>query len=197
MCMFPLLLHLASKACIHSLYLSVTMHTALFLAALAGVAYSAPKPQLIDLDAIALDFAPPELVKAPVNVESDIPEPSSPDAIIPLQNVSASKRDFVVKRHAYAAPQPQSIDLDAIALDFAPPELVKAPVNVESDIPEPSTPDAITPLQSVSAEKRDLVAKRDGDCSPYPAGSGPVPSPDTPSAFQSDTDFAVRLCRRL
>ena len=123
------------KACTHSFYLSGTMHTAIVLAALASVAYSAPKPQVINLD--------------------------------------------------------------AIALDFAPPELVKAPVNVEMDIPEPSTPDAITPLQNVTATKRDLVVKRDGDCKPYPAGSGPVPSPDTPSAFQSDPDFAVCLCRRI
>ena len=132
--MFPFLLHPALKACTHPFHLSVTMHTALVLAALATVAYSAPKPQLINLD--------------------------------------------------------------AIALDYAPPELVKAPINVESDIPKPSTPDAITPLQSVS-EKRDLVAKRDGDCSPYPTGSGPVPSPDTPSAFQSDADFAVCRYRRI
>ena len=95
---------------------------------------------------------------------------------------------------AYAAPRPQLINLDDIALDFAPPDLVKAPINVESDIPASSTTDAITPLQSVSAKKRGLVEKRDGDCSPYPAGSGPVPSPDTPSAFQSDGDFAVCLC---
>ena len=133
--MFPLLLHPAFKACTHPFYLSVTMRTAILLAALASVAYSAPKPQLMNLD--------------------------------------------------------------AIALDFDPPELVRAPVNVESDIPEPSTPDEITPLQSVSAQKQDLVAKRDGDCSPYPTGSGPVPSPDTPSAFQSDADFAVCLCYRI
>ena len=88
----------------------------------------------------------------------------------------------------------QSINLDAIALDFAPPELVKAPLNVESDIPPTSTPDAITPLQSVSVKKRNVVKKRDGDCTPYPAGSGPVPSPDTPSAFLSDQDFAVCPC---
>ena len=90
----------------------------------------------------------------------------------------------------------QLINLDTKALDFPPPELVKAPVNVESDTPATSTPDAISPLQSVSAKKRGLVEKRDGDCSPYPAGSGPVPSPDTPSAFQSDADFAVCLCHR-
>ena len=84
----------------------------------------------------------------------------------------------------------QLINLDAIALDFDPPELVKAPINVESDTPAVSTSDAITPLSSTS-EKRDLVDKRDGDCSPYQAGSGPVPTPDTPDAFLSDPDFAV------
>lgn len=85
----------------------------------------------------------------------------------------------------------QLIKLDAIALDFDPPELVKAPLNVESDIPVAPPADVIIPLQSVSAEKRELVEKRDGDCSPYPAGSGPVPNPDTPTAFLSDPDFAV------
>ena len=94
---------------------------------------------------------------------------------------------------AYSAPQ--LINLDEIALDFAAPVLVKAPVNVEVNIPATSTAAAIIPLQSTSAKKRDLqVEKRDGDCSPYPAGYGPVPTPDTPAAFQSDPDFAVGLC---
>lgn len=93
---------------------------------------------------------------------------------------------------AYSAPQ--LINLDEIALDFAPPDLVKAPVNVVSNIPASSTAAAIIPLQSAPAKKRALeVEKRDGDCSPYPAGSGPVPTPDTPAAFQSDPDFAVCL----
>ena len=127
--MFALLPNSKVKVLTSSLHLSTTMHTAVFLAALASVAHAAPRPQLINLDEIALDFSPPDLVKAPINVESDIPAPSATDAI--------------------------------------------------------------TPLQSVSAKKRELVEKRDGDCSPYPAGSGPVPSPDTPSAFQSDGAFAV------
>ena len=97
---------------------------------------------------------------------------------------------------AYSAPQ--LINLDKIAEDFPPPALVKAPINVVSNVPAPSAPVEVSPLQSTSAKKRDLefvqVEKRDGDCSPYPAGSGPVPSPDTPEAFQSDPDFAVRLC---
>ena len=100
---------------------------------------------------------------------------------------------------AYSAPQ--LINLDKIAEDYAPPALVKAPINVESNVPAPSAPVEVTPLQSTSAKRRDLeyiqVEKRDGDCSPYPAGSGPVPNPDTPAAFQSDPDFAVRLWSRV
>ena len=87
----------------------------------------------------------------------------------------------------------QLINLDVIALDFAPPELVPAPLNVESDIPAALSAPAVIPLQSVSTKKRDLIDKRDGDCSPYPAGSGPVPNPDTPSAFLSDPEFAVYI----
>ena len=91
---------------------------------------------------------------------------------------------------------PQLINLDAIAQDFPPPDLVKAPINVESNIAPAASTEAIIPLESVSARKRDLE-KRDGDCSPYPAGPGPVPSPDTPAAFQSDPDFAACLHKSI
>ena len=93
---------------------------------------------------------------------------------------------------AYAAPQ--LMPLDDIAEDFPAPDLVKAPFNVQSDDPPDVASDPIVPLQSVSPEKRDLVEKRDGDCSPYPKGSGPVPKPDTPDAFLADPDFRVCLC---
>ena len=46
------------------------MRTALCIAAFTGLAYSAP--QLIDLDKIAIDFAPPKLIKPLFNVISDI-----------------------------------------------------------------------------------------------------------------------------
>ena len=87
---------------------------------------------------------------------------------------------------------PQLVNLDAIALDFPPSDLIKAPINVVSNILPPASVAAITPLQSISAEKREFE-KRDGNCSPYPAGSGPVTSPDTPATFQSNPDFAVCL----
>ena len=94
---------------------------------------------------------------------------------------------------AYSAPQ--DIPVSQIAENFPPPQLVKAPVNVVSNVPPSSTPDAIIPIPTVETKKKRSLEleKRDGDCSPYPAGSGPVPSPDTPEAFQSDPDFAVCL----
>lgn len=93
---------------------------------------------------------------------------------------------------------PQLINLEEIAADFPSPVLVAAPINVVSNIPASSVAPEIVPLQSASAKKRNLeVEKRDGDCSPYPTGSGPVPTPDTPAAFQADPDFAVCLCYRI
>lgn len=87
---------------------------------------------------------------------------------------------------------PQLINLEEIAADFPSPVLVAAPINVVSNIPASSVAPEIVPLQSASAKKRNLeVEKRDGDCSPYPTGSGPVPTPDTPAAFQADPDFAT------
>ena len=114
---------------------------------------------------------------------------SKPAFIHSLHSLSAMRSALCLVALASVVSS-QLINLDAIALDFDPPELVKAPINVESDTPAVSDSDAITPLQSTS-EKRDLVDKRDGDCSPYKAGSGPVPTPDTTDAFLSDPDFAV------
>ena len=92
---------------------------------------------------------------------------------------------------AYSAPQ--MMPLDTIAAS-PPPVLVAAPLNVKADTPPDAPADAIVPLQSTTAKKRELeVEKRDGDCSPYEAGPGPVPSPDTPEAFQAYPAFAVCL----
>ncbi|KAH9230846.1 hypothetical protein K456DRAFT_1842121, partial [Colletotrichum gloeosporioides 23] len=45
--------------------------------------------------------------------------------------------------------------------------------------------------QTVAASKRDLGKKLIArDCGALPAGSGPVPSPDTDQAFLADTDFS-------
>ncbi|KAL9001503.1 MAG: hypothetical protein Q9169_000078 [Polycauliona sp. 2 TL-2023] len=72
---------------------------------------------------------------------------------------------------AAPAPSPQSIDLAGV--DAAPdPVFVSAPLDVASDIPH---------------KKRDLtLLRRDGDCAPQPAGSGPVSTPDTAAAFKDN-----------
>ncbi|KAL8720270.1 MAG: hypothetical protein Q9225_002838 [Loekoesia sp. 1 TL-2023] len=75
---------------------------------------------------------------------------------------------------AAPAPSPQLIDLAAI--DAAPdPVLVSAPLDVVSDTP---------------SKKRDVIpVKRDGNCAVQPAGSGPVPTPDTAEAFSANQDL--------
>lgn len=78
---------------------------------------------------------------------------------------------------AAPAPSPQLIDLDGV--DAAPdPVLVSAPMDVASD----------------PVEKRDIgLVKRDGTCAPQPAGSGPVPTPDTPAAFTASAELQVSI----
>ncbi|KAL8905525.1 MAG: hypothetical protein Q9207_002587 [Kuettlingeria erythrocarpa] len=74
---------------------------------------------------------------------------------------------------AAPAPSPQLIDLAGV--DAAPdPVLVSAPMDVASD----------------PVEKRDIgLVKRGGTCAPQPAGSGPVPTPDTPAAFTASAEL--------
>ncbi|KAI4147086.1 MAG: hypothetical protein L6R39_003244 [Caloplaca ligustica] len=73
---------------------------------------------------------------------------------------------------AAPAPSPQLIDIDGV--EAAPdPVLVSAPLDVTTDKP---------------LKKRDAtLTKRDGNCAPQPAGSGPVPTPDTADAFTSSS----------
>ncbi|KAL8973017.1 MAG: hypothetical protein Q9183_000224 [Haloplaca sp. 2 TL-2023] len=68
---------------------------------------------------------------------------------------------------AAPAPSPQLIDLAAV--EAAPdPVLVSAPLVVNSDSP---------------------LRKRDETCAPQPAGSGPVPDPDTAAAFRASQEL--------
>ena len=80
----------------------------------------------------------------------------------------------------------QSIDYPAIE-KYPDPELVVAPCDEVQDTPPDVPADPITPITTPpSRVKRHLLLqKRDGDCAPQPTGSGPVPSPDTVSAFLS------------
>lgn len=91
-----------------------------------------------------------------------------------------------------ALPSPQLIDLAAIE-EYPDAVRVTAPIDIVKDVVASVPASPINPLTSIiSSSKRDLtVEKRDGDCSPYPTGSGPVPSPDTVDAFESSPTFAV------
>lgn len=72
---------------------------------------------------------------------------------------------------ALANPNPQDIDLEGV---------VAAPL-----------PSFVTPSPLNTAKRSNEVMKRDGNCSPQPAGSGPVPAPDTYDNFQADPDLRV------
>jgi hypothetical protein len=101
----------------------------------------------------------------------------------------------------------QSLDLAAV--DAAPPVFVTPSVAVVSQeatyAPSPTlssstvtdtTTTVSTPTDESTVSRRSRIqrlARRDGDCSPQPQGSGPVTSPDTPEAFQANKDLQVCL----
>lgn len=93
-----------------------------------------------------------------------------------------------------AAAAPQAIDYAGV--DAKPdPVFVSAPLDVVSNIPEAVNPPPITPITSPASKAKRAVSltKRDGNCSPQPAGAGPVPSPDTADAFLADSGLSVHL----
>ena len=82
------------------------MHQIAALAALVGIAVSAPAPQLINLAAI--DAAPdPVLVTAPLDVSENIPSPVATAPLTPI-TTPGTKRDLldVQKRDGTCATQP-------------------------------------------------------------------------------------------
>ena len=91
-----------------------------------------------------------------------------------------------------AIPTPQGIEIPA-AVAAADPVLFTAPLDVEINVPKAVAPAPIAPIITASKVKRGgAPVKRDGSCATQPAGSGPVPSPDTVAAFQSDPNLQVR-----
>ena len=82
---------------------------------------------------------------------------------------------------------------DYPAIENIDPVLVTAPVDVAEDTPPDVAAAPIEPITtSPSRVRRQLIQKRDGDCKPQPAGSGPVPTPDTVQAFLSSAELQVR-----
>ena len=101
---------------------------------------------------------------------------------------------FAVVGTTLALPHPQDIDLDGVVA-AGPPVFVTPPYDVVSNIPTLLTTTSVAPIATDGPDSRkrnDIdVGKRDGTCAAQPAGSGPVPSPDTVAAFQSDPDLQV------
>jgi hypothetical protein len=103
---------------------------------------------------------------------------------------------------AIPRPAPQDIDLDGV-LAAGDPEFITPPVDVVSNTPTVLTTTSVAPIAAATSaaasdtpDKRDLE-KRDGDCSTQPTGSGPVPVPDTVSAFLALPTFAVSQSSQL
>ena len=99
---------------------------------------------------------------------------------------------------AIAAPRPQEINLgDVVAA--GKPVLVTPALGVASQtatvipVSQVDSSAAAAIATSPATAKRSLpkIERRDGDCSPQPTGPGPVPSPDTASAFQSFATLQV------
>ncbi|MCJ1233870.1 hypothetical protein MMC14_001828 [Varicellaria rhodocarpa] len=82
---------------------------------------------------------------------------------------------------ALAAPSPRPQMIDLAGVDAAPdPTFYTPPYDVVSDF---------AGVSSNTTKRSAEVIKRDGNCAKQPAGSGPVPNPDTVSAFQADPDL--------
>ncbi|MCJ1229605.1 hypothetical protein MMC12_006274 [Toensbergia leucococca] len=87
-----------------------------------------------------------------------------------------------------ALPSPQLINLDGVAA-AKPPVFITAPVDVASNTPTLLSTTSVAPITTDNPDTRKRsqdLEKRDGTCDPQPSGPGPVPSPDTPSAFLAD-----------
>ena len=94
---------------------------------------------------------------------------------------------------AHAVPNPQLIDLDGVAA-AKPPVFVKVPLDVVSNTPTLLATTTVAPITTDapgSRKRSQGIKRRDGACSPQPSGAGPVPSPDTASAFLADPVFQV------
>ena len=97
-----------------------------------------------------------------------------------------------------AVPNPQGIEIPSAVLD-ANPVLFTPPLDVISDIPKVVITSPLEPITTPDLKiKRDpSLIERDGSCASQPAGSGPHPTPDTPSAFLADPDLQVFLAPSL
>ncbi|KAH0536583.1 hypothetical protein FGG08_006567 [Glutinoglossum americanum] len=91
---------------------------------------------------------------------------------------------------AAAIPSPQELPIDAI--DTVPDPDVQGPdPTIQTDPVDYDSSAAIkAAIADVEQDPPSIRKKRDGGCEPQPAGSGPVPYPDSPEAFLASSDIA-------
>ncbi|MCJ1312055.1 hypothetical protein MMC25_005729 [Agyrium rufum] len=80
-------------------------------------------------------------------------------------------------------------DFNVKAIAKAPPTFVTVPVDVLGQTATYAPLPTLVSSDTASDSQRKQRSKRDGTCETYPAGSGPVPIPDTVSAFLADPDL--------
>jgi len=91
-----------------------------------------------------------------------------------------------------AIPTPQEITIPAHDL-AAHPVLFTVPLDVVSNTPQKAAPALVKPITSstLKAKRGEILTKRNGTCATQPAGSGPIPTPDTADAFMADPKLQV------
>lgn len=92
-----------------------------------------------------------------------------------------------------AIPTPQEITIPAHDL-AAHPVLFTVPLDVVSNTPQKAAPAPVKLITSstLKAKRGEILTKRNGTCTTQPAGSGPIPTPDTADAFMADPELQVR-----
>lgn len=107
---------------------------------------------------------------------------------IDFDGVNAAGTPVIVTPAVAVASQTASV-LPVAAQASAAAASASAALNSDSDSTL-TTGDDDDSTSSKKIKRNSVFGKRDGDCSAQPQGSGPVPSPDTPSAFLADSDLA-------
>lgn len=111
-----------------------------------------------------------------------------------MKNIAAAVAAFTIQ--ATASPLAARQHLDLAIVSAAPkPTIASVPVGASTQVvaynlaaaTEAATATAL-PVQAAEPGKRSL--RRRAACDPQPAGAGPVPSPDTPTAFLTDDTLA-------
>lgn len=93
-----------------------------------------------------------------------------------------------------AIPTPQEITIPS-ATD---PVLFTVPLDIKSNTIQKAASAPVKPITSSTLKSKsgEILTKRNGTCATQPAGSGPIPTPDTAYAFMADPELQASYHRR-